>query len=103
MRARSTMAVLCAFIALGAGCENRRPNGAECLKNRDCESRFCQSAVCSPMPNDTPGVPNGAQASSSSGASQGGSGGAGGAEGGMAGASAGGAAGSAGEAGAGGR
>jgi hypothetical protein len=36
--------------AVLAGCAEERPNGAACLKSRDCESEFCRSGTCVPEP-----------------------------------------------------
>jgi hypothetical protein len=36
------------------GCDDARPNGEPCLKDRDCESGFCRSSVCASRPHDTP-------------------------------------------------
>ncbi len=46
------MLAAAAAVSLAFGCETKRPNGAACLKDRDCESERCRSGVCVPVATD---------------------------------------------------
>jgi hypothetical protein len=50
------VAALAALLAIAA-CDDLRPNGAACIKNRDCESDHCESGLCRSKPSDNPGMP----------------------------------------------
>ena len=46
--------MLAALMLAGAACDEGRPNGSPCIKDRDCESGVCRSSTCIAPPINTP-------------------------------------------------
>ncbi len=46
--------VLALTVGATASCVDGRPNGAACIKSRDCESESCRAGVCAPPTTNRP-------------------------------------------------